>query len=101
MKKIISVNKILLGIFFLIVCSDVSFAVGTPAGSVIQSRSKVVYSTASGATSDTVYSNYVNFTVAQVAGVNITPSTNASTTSSDSVYASYPLTITNSGNGAD
>jgi uncharacterized repeat protein (TIGR01451 family) len=101
MKKNITLETIFLGIIFLVVCSDISLAVGTPAGTVIQSRSRVVYSTASGTVSDTVYSNYVNFTVAQVGGVNSTPSTNASTTNSDSVYAAYPLTITNSGNGAD
>ncbi|MEW5797473.1 MAG: DUF11 domain-containing protein [Bacteroidota bacterium] len=81
--------------------TEIAYAVGTPAGTVIQSRSRVIYSTASGAVSDTVYSNYVSFSVAQVAAVNMTPSTNASTTTGDSVYMTYPLTITNSGNGTD
>ncbi|MFA6468408.1 MAG: DUF11 domain-containing protein [Bacteroidota bacterium] len=76
-------------------------AAGTPAGTVIQTRSKVTYTSASGATIDTAYSNYVNFTVGQVAAVNITPATNAVTTESDSVYVVYALTITNSGNGPD
>lgn len=78
-----------------------AFAMGTPAGTVVSSRSKVVYTTASGATSDTLYSNTVSFTVAQIAAVNRTPATNATTTSSDSVNVDYALTITNSGNGTD
>lgn len=78
-----------------------AFAVGTPAGTVIQTQSKVVYTTSSGLQSDTVYSNTVSFTVAQVAAVNMTPASNTSTTIADSVFAEYPLTITNSGNGAD
>lgn len=83
------------------VLTQTIYSAGTPAGTVIQSRSKVVYSTASGATTDTVYSNYVSFTVAQVASVNITPSSNSTTTSSDSVFVDYAITVTNSGNGTD
>ena len=98
MNKIFTGTIILVGLFLL---NDIVHAAGTPANTVIQTRSKVVYTTASGAVSDTVYSNYVSFTVAQIGGVNSTPSTNASTTISDSVYVSYPLTITNSGNGLD
>lgn len=81
--------------------TETAFAVGTPAGTVIQTQSKVIYTTSSGAQSDTVYSNTVSFTVAQVAAVNMTPASNSSTTASDSVYAAYPLTVTNSGNGTD
>jgi uncharacterized repeat protein (TIGR01451 family) len=81
--------------------TDTALAVGTPAGTVIQTQSKVVYTTSSGLQSDTVYSNTVSFTVAQLAAVNLTPASNTSTTTSDSVFAEYPLTITNSGNGAD
>ncbi len=80
---------------------EVTLAAGTPAGTTIQSRSRVVYTTASGTVSDTVYSNTVSFVVAQVAAVNITPPTNATSTNSDSVYVSYAMTITNSGNGND
>jgi uncharacterized membrane protein len=97
-------NKILSGVFLIgsfLLLQQIAFAVGTPAGTVIQSRSKVVYTTASGSVSDTVYSNIVSITVAQVAALNITPASNAATTTSDSVYVSYPLTITNSGNGTD
>ena len=78
-----------------------AYSVGTPAGTVIQSRSKVVFSSASGAIVDTVYSNTLTFTVAQVAAVNITPSSNAVTTQSDSTFAVFPITVTNSGNGSD
>ncbi len=97
-------NKLLTGLILLFSFSlynNIAFAVGTPAGTVIQSRSKVVYTTSSGLVSDTVFSNIVTITVAQVAALNITPSTNAVITSSDSVFVAYPLTITNSGNGPD
>ncbi len=76
-----------------------AFAIGTPAGTVIQSRSKVVYTM--DLLSDTLYSNTVSFTVAQIAAINRAPQTNAVTTSSDSVNVDYALAITNSGNGAD
>ena len=98
------INKILTGLMLLLsffLLNDVAYAVGTPAGTVIQSRSKVVYTSSSGLRSDTLLSNIVSITVAQVAAINITPSTNAATTTADSVYVSYPLTITNSGNGTD
>ncbi len=87
----------------LLVFAGIHFlqAAGTPAGTQIQTRSKVTYSTASGARVDTVYSNYINFVVAQIASVNISPATNAKTTSRDSVFTEYPVTITNSGNGSD
>ena len=98
------INKILTGFMLtasLMLVNDVAFAVGTPAGTVIQTRSTVVYTTSSGLVSDTVYSNIVSITVAHVAAVNMNPLTNASTTTSDSVFVSYPVTITNSGNGSD
>ena len=91
----------LLTIASIMLLTNTAFAVGTPAGTVIQSRSKVIYTTASGAITDTIYSNYVSLTVAQVAAVNMTPVSNTFTTTGDSVYAVYPLTITNSGNGTD
>ncbi len=91
----------LLFVIALLLINQTAFAVGTPAGTVIQSRSKVVFSSASGAVVDTVYSNTLSFTVAQVAAVNITPSSNAVTTQSDSTFAVFPVTVTNSGNGAD
>ena len=91
----------LLSIISFTVLINNAFAAGTPAGTVVSSRSKVVYTTASGVVSDTLYSNTVSFTVAQIAAVNRTPATNSATTSSDSVNVDYALTITNSGNGTD
>ncbi|KAB2926346.1 MAG: DUF11 domain-containing protein [Bacteroidetes bacterium] len=84
-----------------LLAAETAYAVGTPAGTVIQTRSRMVYTTAGGGQSDTVYSNYVSFTVAQVASVNMTPASNASTANADSVYVAYPVTVTNSGNGSD
>ena len=98
------ISKIVTGLILVLSFSlfnNIVYAVGTPAGTVIQSRSKVVYTTSSGAVSDTVFSNIVSITVAQVAALNITPASNATTTVSDSVFVAYPLTITNSGNGVD
>ncbi|MBW7888440.1 MAG: DUF11 domain-containing protein, partial [Bacteroidetes bacterium] len=88
-------------VFSLLLLMQEANAAGTPAGTVISSRSKVVYTTASGARSDTIYSNSITITIAQVAAANITPATNSSVTNSDSTYVSYALTITNSGNGND
>jgi len=101
MKHINKLFSVLMVIVNFSLFNDVVYAVGTPAGTVIQSQSKVVYTTSSGLASDTVFSNIVSITVAQVAALNVTPSSNEATTTSDSVYVAYPLTITNSGNGAD
>ena len=49
------------------------FASGTAAGTVVSSRSRAIYTTASGANRDTLYSNTISFTVAQMAAVNLTP----------------------------
>ena len=92
---------LLISIIGMAVMVDNAFASGTAAGTVVSSRSRAIYTTASGANSDTLYSNYISFTVAQMAAVNVTPSTRAFTTSSDSVNVDYALTITNSGNGVD
>jgi uncharacterized repeat protein (TIGR01451 family) len=91
----------LLSILGMAVMIENAFASGTSAGTVVSSRSRAIYTTASGANSDTLYSNYITFTVAQIAAVNVTPGTRAFTTSSDSVNVDYALTITNSGNGND
>lgn len=77
------------------------FAAGTPAGTVIHSRSRAVYTTASGAQSDTVYSTVVSITVRQIASMNLTPVNNAVNSQSDSTVVDYPAVITNSGNGTD
>jgi len=78
-----------------------AFASGTPAGTVISSRVKATYTDLAGLTADSAFSNVVSITIAQVAAVNVTPPNGAFTTSSDSVNADYPLTVTNSGNGTD
>ena len=81
--------------------ASIALAVGTPAGTVISSRAKATYTTLSGLTTDSTFSNFVSVTVAQVAAVNVTPPTGAVTTSSDSVNVDYALSILNSGNGTD
>jgi uncharacterized repeat protein (TIGR01451 family) len=78
-----------------------AWAVGTPAGTVIQSRSQVDYTSASGSVHGTVYSNVVQLTVAQLAAVNITPLSSSLSTTGVGVEADYALTVTNSGNGSD
>lgn len=98
MKK--SWKKYLLIILFTGSLTEL-FAEGTPAGTVIQSRSRATYSTVSGGRIDTVYSQYVSITVAQKGSFNITPPTNAITTLKDSTNADYSFLVTNSGNGPD
>lgn len=92
-------------LFVTVLCSvgfvDHLLAAGTPAGTVIQSRSQAIYSTASGAKVDTVYSGIVSITVKQVGAFNVSPSTNGIVTNSDSTVADFPITVTNSGNGTD
>ena len=78
-----------------------SFAAGTAAGTVIQSRSRATFTTASGAVIDTAYSAYVSITVKQAGSFNVTPASNAVLTNSDSVNVDYAVTVTNSGNGTD
>jgi len=80
---------------------DLLLAAGTPAGTVIQSRSRAIYSSASGTKVDTVYSGIVSITVKQVGVFNISPSTNSILTNSDSTVADFAITVTNSGNGVD
>ncbi len=92
---ILAVGMLMLGIVME------GFAAGTPAGTVIQSRSRATYTTASGAIIDTVYSNVVSFTVSQIPAFNVTPASNQSQSTSDSSTVDYALTIINSGNGAD
>ena len=77
------------------------FAAGTPAGTVIQTRSRVVYSSQSGTKLDTVFSAAVDIIVAQRAAFNIIPKSGASATASDSTTAEYAIVLMNSGNGTD
>ncbi len=87
-------------LMFVLLAGEV-FAAGTPAGTIIQSRSRVTFSTRSGAVIDTVYSAALTITVAQKGSFNISPPSNSVTTASDSTSADYPVVITNSGNGTD
>ncbi|MFZ4619611.1 MAG: DUF11 domain-containing protein [Bacteroidota bacterium] len=77
------------------------FASGTPAGTVIQSRSRVTFASRSGAYVDTAYSAVLTITIAQKGAINITPVTNAVSTASDSTNADYAVNVINSGNGSD
>jgi len=66
----------------------------TPAGTVITNVATATYDGGS------VTSNAAEFTVAQIAGVQVAPSTGAATgLRGATVY--YPVTVTNDGNGAD
>jgi uncharacterized repeat protein (TIGR01451 family) len=98
MKKIL--NIILSTMVFFGVTAEL-FAAGTPAGTVIQSRSRAIYTTASGAVSDTVYSGIVSIVVKQIGAFNIAPAADVKVSQSDSSYVDYSVQITNSGNGTD
>ena len=96
-----TVKSFLVVVAFLVLSASIALAAGTPAGTVISSRAKATYTTLSGGTLDSTFSNTVSITVAQVAAVNVTPPTGAVTTSTDSVNVDYALSIVNSGNGKD
>lgn len=95
------INIIFTALLFIGICSGELFAVGTPAGTVIQSRSRVTFASRTGAYIDTAYSAVLTLTIAQKGAVNITPSSNAFTTLSDSTNVDYAVNIINSGNGTD
>jgi len=92
-------TQIFFAVMFLVLQTNV-FAAGTPAGTVISNYATVNYKSLNGTSFPAVNSNTVTTTVAQVAGVAITPPT-GSKTSSDSSYVSYAVTVTNTGNGTD
>ncbi len=94
-------HKIFLALLAVLLAASDAFAAGTPAGTVIQSRSRVTFSSRTGAAVDTAYSAVLTITVGQKSAVNITPATNAFLTSSDSTNVDYPVNIINSGNGTD
>ncbi len=94
------IKKALLLALLLLAWSKSVYAVGTPAGTVISSRAVAMYTTASGANVDTVYSPFVVFVVKQAGTVNVLLPSLAKT-SGDGVNADYSLTILNSGNGTD
>ena len=98
-KQIRPLTLILAGIV-LILTATPAFAAGTPAGTVISSRAKAIFTDLSSGAIDSVYSNIVSVTVAQVAAVNVLPASNARS-SGDGVSVDYPLSVVNSGNGTD
>lgn len=76
------------------------FAAGTPAGTVISNFAIGNYKDANGNSLPQVTSNTVTTTVAQVAGVDVTPASGAQNGGPGQTIA-YPVTITNNGNGSD
>jgi uncharacterized repeat protein (TIGR01451 family) len=76
------------------------FAAGTPAGTVISNFAIGNYKDANGNSLPQVTSNTVTTTVAQVAGVDVTPGSGAQNGGPGQTVA-YPVTITNNGNGSD
>lgn len=92
----------LLSVALIMLCAvSELYPAGTPAGTLIQNRTRATYSTASGGTVDTVYSSYVTIRVSQIGAFNISPISGSLVTVSDSVNADFALTVTNSGNGSD
>jgi uncharacterized repeat protein (TIGR01451 family) len=100
MKRTKSIRLFFFGAILMLASSHGVYAAGTPAGTVISSRATAVFTTASGANADTVYSAFVVFIVKQGGAVNVLLPSLAKT-SGDGVNVDYPLTILNSGNGTD
>ncbi len=75
-------------------------AVGTPAGTVIRNQAYADYQDANGNALPRVYSEWVETTVSQVAGVDVTPET-ASKSGAQGTSVTFGATITNTGNGPD
>jgi len=94
-------TKVLL-IAVLTVClaSTLAFAAGTPAGTAITNFATGDYRDANGNSLPQVTSNTVTTIVSQVAGVDVSPST-ASNNILGGETVSFPLTVTNTGNGTD
>ncbi|HLX11968.1 MAG TPA: hypothetical protein VKS81_04065 [Bacteroidota bacterium] len=76
-----------------------TFARGTPAGTVITNTAVMNYKDLAG-TSFTADTATVSLTVAQLAGVDVSPHS-AHQVQGDSVYVYYPKVVTNTGNGLD
>ena len=100
MKQTKSIRLFLFGAILMLANSRGVYAAGTPAGTVISSRATAVYTTASGANADTIYSAFVTFVVKQGGAVNVLLPSLAKT-SGDGINVDYALTILNSGNGTD
>ena len=100
MKILTNLKYVLVFTSLFLVGGETVFGAGTPAGTVISSRAFAIYTTASGARTDTVYSAYVTFVVSQLAAVNILlPSLTRN--SGDGLNVDYSLSVLNSGNGTD
>ncbi|MEA2076861.1 MAG: DUF11 domain-containing protein [Candidatus Marinimicrobia bacterium] len=87
----------LLSVFMAI---SFAYAAGTPAGTVITNQATGEYKDANGNAMASVTSNEVTTTVTQVAGVDVSPASSSSNMASGGT-ASFPLTVTNTGNGSD
>jgi large repetitive protein len=85
----------------LLSCVSHAYAAGTPAGTIIQSRAKAIYTAVNRSQYDTSYSDIVNVTVLQTAAVNIIPSSAEQTVAGNATTSDYGLTVINSGNAAD
>ena len=92
---------VVLVIGFLLMTATINqvFAAGTPAGTVITNTATLTYKDLGGTSFPAVVAT-VTITVAQKAGVAILP-TSAARTVGDSVWAVYPFTVQNTGNGKD
>ena len=93
----------LLAVLFIIGLSgsfvSTAFAVGTPAGTIIQNTATATFDDVNGNPLLPV-SDDVTTIVAQVCGVDVSPSTGSEAALAGSI-AHYPVTITNTGNGDD
>jgi uncharacterized repeat protein (TIGR01451 family) len=84
----------------LTLAATMSFAAGTPAGTVIATQATASFHDGRHSNLQFVGSNTVNVAIGQIAAVNITP-TVASLTSRVNTNADYAFHIVNSGNGTD
>lgn len=99
MKSNTFIFAIVIGALLFTIATDQVFAAGTPAGTVITNTATLTYKDLGG-TSFPVVTATITITVAQKAGVAITPISAASTVG-DSVWATYPFVVQNTGNGKD
>ncbi|MGE5315976.1 MAG: hypothetical protein ACM3Q4_14885 [Acidobacteriota bacterium] len=84
-----------------VLCSDRAPAAGTPAGTLIRTRSSAIFASRTRARVDTALSASVTVTVLQKAAVNIVPARASRAAGGGGAYADFPFTVSNAGNGAD
>jgi uncharacterized repeat protein (TIGR01451 family) len=89
-----------LGVLMFATGQRAARAVGTPAGTVISNQATISFKDANGNTQPDVTTAAASTTVAQVAGVDVSPksSSQSNVPTSD---VDYQVTITNTGNGTD